>query len=54
MKYVLAVDGGNSKTLAIVADETGSIVSTFRGGGTNYQGIGRKATSRVLASIFKN
>jgi N-acetylglucosamine kinase-like BadF-type ATPase len=52
MKYVLAVDGGNSKTLAIVADETGGILSAHKGGGTNYQAIGRENTSRALKDII--
>jgi N-acetylglucosamine kinase-like BadF-type ATPase len=36
--YVLGVDGGNSKTIAVVADRDGSIVGAARGGCTDIYG----------------
>jgi N-acetylglucosamine kinase-like BadF-type ATPase len=39
MTYVLGVDGGNSKTLAAVADETGAILGVGRSGNSNHQGV---------------
>jgi N-acetylglucosamine kinase-like BadF-type ATPase len=40
MRYFLGVDGGNSKTLAVVGDETGRVLGMGRSGGSNHQGIG--------------
>lgn len=53
MKYVLAVDGGNSKTLAAVSDETGAVLSLVKDSGTNFQGLGKKAAGRILARVIK-
>jgi len=53
MKHVLAVDGGNSKTLAVIADETGHILALRKGPGSNYQTIGRKAAAHVLSDLIK-
>ena len=40
MRAVLGVDGGGTKTLAVVADETGRVLGLGRAEGTNYQGVG--------------
>jgi len=48
MSFVLAVDGGNSKTLAATADKDGGLLALVREGGCNYQGIGRKEAGEVL------
>ncbi|HUT52959.1 MAG TPA: BadF/BadG/BcrA/BcrD ATPase family protein [bacterium] len=53
MKHVLAVDGGNSKTLAAVADGDGRVLAVARGGGSNYQTIGIKASAAVLSRTVK-
>lgn len=37
MRYALGVDGGATKTLAVVGDETGRVLGTGLGGPTNYQ-----------------
>src|SRR4051794_35590292 len=38
MKYVVGVDGGTTKTIALVADDQGHILSSARGGGSNWAG----------------
>jgi N-acetylglucosamine kinase-like BadF-type ATPase len=40
MRYVLGMDGGQSKTVAVVADETGLVLGVGRSGNCNYQGQG--------------
>ena len=40
MTYVLGVDGGNSKTVAALADHTGHVVGAGRSGGSNHQSAG--------------
>lgn len=48
MTLVLGVDGGNSKTLALLADETGRVLGAGRSGGSNYQGMGIEAAMREV------
>src|SRR5512133_2831537 len=36
--YVIGVDGGTTKTVALVADEQGHILSAARGAGSNWAG----------------
>ncbi len=38
MRYILGVDGGASKTLAVLADETGEVHGVGRAGNGNHQG----------------
>jgi N-acetylglucosamine kinase-like BadF-type ATPase len=40
MTYILGVDGGGSKTLAVVADETGEVRGIGRTGSANHQVLG--------------
>lgn len=37
--FVLGVDGGTTKTVALVADGQGKILSAARGGGSNWSGV---------------
>ena len=34
----IGLDGGTTKTIAVVADETGTILSAVRGAGSNWTG----------------
>jgi N-acetylglucosamine kinase-like BadF-type ATPase len=36
--YVVGVDGGTTKTIALVADDQGHLLSAVRGGGSNWSG----------------
>jgi N-acetylglucosamine kinase-like BadF-type ATPase len=57
MTYILGVDGGGSKTLAVVADETGEVLGIGRTGSANHQVLGldrameqvRRAVERAFA-----
>lgn len=40
MSYILGVDGGGSKTLAVVADESGEVLGIGRSGSANHQVLG--------------
>lgn len=48
MEYVLGIDGGNSKTLALVADTSGHVLGGGRTGCSNYQGRGIDKTMREI------
>ncbi|MBQ6019768.1 MAG: hypothetical protein IJL26_06260 [Clostridia bacterium] len=51
MNYFLGVDGGGSKTTALVCDETGRPVAKYVGGGLNYNAIGFEAARKNLKEI---
>lgn len=40
MKYYLGIDGGGTKTVAIICDENGTLVSHYVGKSINYNSIG--------------
>ena len=40
MMHVLGIDAGGTKTVCLLADETGHVVSEARGGGANLQASG--------------
>jgi N-acetylglucosamine kinase-like BadF-type ATPase len=40
VRYVLGIDAGNSKTLVMVADETGRVLGAGRSGCGSHQGVG--------------
>ena len=46
MRYALGVDGGATKTMAVVGDETGRILGTGLGGPSNYQMIGMETAMK--------
>ena len=48
MKYILGIDGGGSKTTAILADERGIVLSEGRGGASNYQTIGLESAGQAI------
>ncbi len=51
MRYYLGVDGGGSKTTALVCSETGEAVATYVGGGVNYNAIGFDEARRSLREV---
>jgi N-acetylglucosamine kinase-like BadF-type ATPase len=46
-RYYFGIDAGNSKTHALLADETGRVLSLIQAGGGNWEGIGLEATAQV-------
>src|SRR5918997_265200 len=47
MTYVLGVDGGGSKTFALVADDRGRLLGFGRGGPSNHESAGVNAAGRA-------
>lgn len=47
-RYFLGVDGGATKTVAALADESGRLVAAARTGGSNHQDLGRSSAGREL------
>lgn len=46
--YLLGVDGGGTKTLALLAELDGRVISQGVGGASNYQAVGREAAQSAL------
>lgn len=51
MRRVLGVDGGNSKTLALVSDTKGQVLGFARAAGSNHERIGFPEAERVLHRV---
>jgi N-acetylglucosamine kinase-like BadF-type ATPase len=51
--HVLGLDVGGAKTMCLLADETGTVVSTsLRGSGANLQTVGEDGLERVLRDVI--
>ena len=51
--YVIGIDAGGSKTVCLLADEHGRIVSEARGGGANLHAAGELAVEKVLHDVME-
>jgi N-acetylglucosamine kinase-like BadF-type ATPase len=52
MQYILGIDGGGSKTIAILADCTGKVVGSAQAGASNYQTIGLESACNSLITVI--
>jgi N-acetylglucosamine kinase len=46
--YVIGIDGGGTKTVCVLIDQTGKIIARGEAGPSNYQSIGIEATQNAL------
>jgi N-acetylglucosamine kinase-like BadF-type ATPase len=53
VKHVLGVDGGNSKTFALIADAEGRFLGFARAGGSNHERIGFADAELVLTNVVR-
>jgi N-acetylglucosamine kinase-like BadF-type ATPase len=53
MRYVVGIDAGGTKTVGLLADETGAIVAEARGSGANLQTDGELEVEKVFAEIME-
>jgi N-acetylglucosamine kinase-like BadF-type ATPase len=51
--YVLGIDAGGTKTVCLLADESGRIVAESRGGGANLQASGELEVEKVLHGVME-
>jgi len=51
--HVLGIDAGGTKTVCLLADERGTIVSEGRGAGANLQSSGELAVEKVLHEVME-
>jgi len=54
MLHVLGIDVGGTKTVCLLADEKGQVVSRSRGGGANLQGMGELQVEKVLHEVMED
>ncbi len=52
MQYVVGIDAGGTKTVGLLADETGTVVAEARGMGANLQTDGELQVEKVFAEIL--
>ncbi|MEA5564540.1 N-acetylglucosamine kinase [Anabaena sp. UHCC 0399] len=52
MRYVLGIDGGGSKTVCILMDDTHQIIGRGQAGAANYQSIGKAAALKSIESAI--
>ncbi|MDJ0796320.1 MAG: BadF/BadG/BcrA/BcrD ATPase family protein [Calothrix sp. MO_167.B12] len=52
MSCVLGIDGGGSKTICILMDDTGKVLGTGEAGASNYQSIGIAAAQKQIQSAI--
>jgi glucosamine kinase len=51
-KYVVGIDAGGTKTVGLLADETGQVLAEARGGGANLQTHGELEVEKVFDTIM--
>jgi N-acetylglucosamine kinase-like BadF-type ATPase len=54
MMHVLGIDAGGTKTVCLLADEEGNVVSEARGGGANLQAAGELEVEKVLHRVMED
>ncbi|TFJ93174.1 N-acetylglucosamine kinase [Lentibacillus salicampi] len=50
---LLAIDGGGTKTIAVITDADGNVLSSGKSGTSNYQVAGFKGTIKTLKRVIK-
>lgn len=53
MRYVVGIDAGGSKTVGLLADESGEVRSEARAGGANLQVQGELGVEKVLYEVIE-
>lgn len=54
MSYVLGIDGGGSKTVCVLMDETANVIGRGVSGASNYQSIGIKAALQSIQTAINS
>lgn len=52
MKYIIGVDGGGSKTVCVLMDESGQVLSAIKGEGSNHQICGLDQAVHIIADLI--
>ena len=54
MQYVIGIDAGGTKTVGLLADETGTVITKARGAGANLVVHGELAVEKVLHQVIED
>ena len=54
MQYVVGIDSGGTKTVGLLAEETGKVLAKARGGGANLVIHGELAVEKVLYQVIED
>jgi N-acetylglucosamine kinase-like BadF-type ATPase len=54
MRYVIGIDAGGTKTVGLLADETGRVLAEERGGGANLQTHGELEVEKVFDDLMES
>jgi N-acetylglucosamine kinase-like BadF-type ATPase len=54
MSYVLGIDAGGTKTVCLLANEDGTIISEARSTGANLQAVGELQVEKVLHEVMED
>ena len=52
MRHVIGIDAGGTKTICLLADEQGRILSRVRGEGANLQAVGELQVEKILHTVM--
>ena len=52
MQHVIGIDAGGTKTVCLLADEQGQILSRVRGEGANLQAAGELQVEKILHQVM--
>ena len=50
-KFFIGIDGGGTKTIGLLADQSGHIIGKAESGASNYHAVGEEQTKQVLSDI---
>jgi N-acetylglucosamine kinase-like BadF-type ATPase len=53
MAHVLGIDAGGTKTVCLLADDTGQVIAEARGAGANLQTVGELGVEKVLHTVME-
>ena len=53
MQYVIGIDAGGTKTVGLLADETGQVLAEERGSGANLQTHGELEVEKVFDDVME-
>ncbi len=51
--YVIGIDGGGTKTTAVLANENGDVVSVKKGGSSNIRNVGTEEAANVVIDLIR-
>ena len=51
MRYILAIDGGATKTHCLIGDEFETVLGEYIGGPSNYHNVGKAAVKKAIENV---